>query len=142
MKRPISLTIVAVVWFSMGVLGVVVDEIYGRGLQIPNINLVSILVGIGLLSGWRICRWYAVFATGFTCVFILPFALWAFWNADELVYQFPFTWIIDQRPHATTLLVVIVLFILSQLVLAGWSFLVLKRRKVREFFRPCFSATI
>jgi hypothetical protein len=135
MKRPISLTVVALVWFSMGLLGMVGDIVQNNGLHIPNSNFITILVGVGLLRGWRICRWYALFVTGITFVFMVPSAVWAIFNSGELVYHFPFAMMRDQRPHEATSLGIIILFFVSGLIISGWMFWILMRRDVRELFQ-------
>jgi hypothetical protein len=134
MKRPISLTIVGTVWFLIGVLGAVNDAIQTHGFEIPGANFINLLVGVGLLNGWRMCRWYALFVTGFAFVFLMLFASWAFCNISELVYRFPLGLLRDQRPHELVSAIVVVLFIATGLLFSGWTFLVLKREEVREYF--------
>ena len=142
MKRPISLTIVGVAWFLIGLFGTVSDAIQTHGFAIPGTNLINLLVGVGLLKGWRICRWYALFVTGLALVFALAFVPWAFCHTGELVYRFPIALMVDQRPHALESLMVIVLYLVTYLVVSGWSFWVLKREDVRMFFAPRIPVTI
>jgi len=142
MKRPISLTIVGTVWFLIGVLGAVNDTIQTHGFVIPGTNFINLFVGVGLLKGWRICRWYALFAAGIAFGIALIFVPWALFNTEELVYHFPISLMRDQRPHQLESLMVIVLFLFSYLIFSGWSFWVLKRNDVREFFSPRAAVTI
>lgn len=142
MKRPISLTIVGTVWFLIGVLGVVGNTMQGHGLQIPDGNFFNIFVGVGLLNGWRICRWYALFVTGFAFIFSALFVPWALCNTSELVYRFPFELAIDQRPHQLVSPFVVVLYLAIFLFVSGWTFFVLKREDVRDFFTQRPAVTI
>jgi hypothetical protein len=141
-KRPISLTIVGVVWFLIGALGMVGNSVQEHGLQIPDGNFINLFVGVGLLKGWRICRWYALFVAGFAFVFALLFIPWALCHTGELVYHFPFALMRDQRPHQLESLAVIVLFLFSYLIFSGWSFLVLRRNDARNFLTPRTAVTI
>ena len=142
MKRPISLTIVGATWFLIGVLGMVGNAFQEHGVKIPDGNFFNIFVGIGLLSGWRICRWYALFVTGFAFVLLALFLPWAFCNTNELVYRFPFELARDQRPHQLVSLFIVVLYFAFFLFASGWTFLVLKRNDVRNFFTPRAAVTI
>ncbi len=142
MKRPTSLTIVGAVWFLIGLFSVINEGMQTHGLTIPGTNFINLMVGFGLLKGWRICRWYALFVAGIAFVFAVFFIPWALCNTGELVYQFPVSLVRDQRPHEFESLTVIVLFLFSYLIFSGWSFLVLKRSDVREFFTPRTAVTI
>ena len=142
MKRPISLTIVGVVWFLIGALGVAGNSVQERGLQIPDANFINLFIGIGLLRGWQICRWYALFAAGIAFGIALFFVPWALCNTGELVYHFPISLMRDQRPHELESLTVIVLFLFSYLFFSGWSFWILKRNDVRDFFTRYAAVTV
>ena len=133
MKRPILLTILGTAWFLIGLLGAVGDALQGRGLEIPGTNFINLLVGVGLLNGWRLARWYALFVSGAAFVFTLPFAPWALMNSGEIVFKFP-ALLRDQRPHELVSLVVLVSVLLVYLLASGWSLWVLSRSDVREFF--------
>lgn len=134
MKRPISLTIVGAVWFLFGVFGLVSDAIKGHGLEIPGTHFINLLVGAGLLNGWRICRWYALFVSGLAFLFALPMTVWAFFNSEKIVFQFPAI-LIDDRPHAILPLSLVVLAMISYVVISAWVFWVLMRRDVQELFQ-------
>lgn len=134
MKRPISLTIVGAAWFLIWLFGAVSDAIQTHGFAIPGPNFINLLVGVGLLNGWRICRWYALFVTGCSFAFLAFFLPWALCNTGELVYRFPFELLRDQRPHESVSPIVVVLFIATGLFFSGWTFLALKREAVRKFF--------
>ncbi len=136
MKRPISLTIIGVAWFLFGLLGAVNEAMQTHGFAIPGTNFINLLIGVGLLNGWRICRWYALLMTGLAFIFTLIFTPWMFFHTDELVYQFPVSLLRDQRPHEPQSLAVIILFLLTYLIFSGWSFWILKRNDVRGFFLP------
>jgi hypothetical protein len=142
MKRPSSLTIIGAVWFLMGVLGAVNDAIQGHGFAIPGTNFINLFVGVGLLKGWRICRWYALFAAGAAFVIALAFFPWALCHTEELAYHFPISLMRDQRPHESESLAVIVLFLFTYLFVSGWSFWILKRDDVRDFFAPRPAVTV
>jgi len=141
MKRPTSVTIIGVVWFSIGLLGMVGNSVKEHGLQIPDSNFINLLVGVGLLSGWRICRWYALFVTGCTFAMVILCAPWALLNSGRMALNFP-ALIIDDRPHEIMALWLVALILLSYLILSGWSFWVLKRSEVREFFTPRTAVTV
>jgi hypothetical protein len=135
MKRPILLTIVGTAWFLIALSGAISEAIQTHGLTIPGSNFINLLIGFGLLKGWRICRLYAFFVTGITFLVMLPFAVWAIFNSGELIYHFPFAMMRDQRPHEATSLATIILFFASGLIISGWMFYVLNRQDVREFFQ-------
>lgn len=144
-KRPILLTVVAIIWFLTGLLGVIAVEIKNNKLQL-DYNFLNILVGVGLLSYWRIARWYALFVTGYTFVFMLPFLPWAIFNSSQIVFKFPAI-LIDQRPHPTAPLIAVLLVCLTYLIAGGFCFWALSRRDVRELFaskcpRKCALAAI
>lgn len=141
MKRPTSLTIIGVVWFSIGLLGMVGNSVQEHGVQIPDGNFINLLVGVGLLKGWRICRWYALFVTGFTFAMMVLCAPWALLNSGRMALNFP-ALIVDDRPHETMSFGCVALVLMSYLILAGWSFWVLRRNDVREFFTPRASLTV
>lgn len=140
MKRPILLTIVGTAWFLIALSGAISEAIQTHSLTIPGSNFINLLIGFGLLKGWRICRLYAFFVTGITFVVMLPFAVWAIFNSGELVYHFPFAMMRDQRPHEATSLATIILFFVSGLMISGWMFYVLNRQDVREFFQRKISS--
>ena len=134
MKRPISLTIVGTAWFLIALSGAVSDAIQGHGLEIPGTNFINLMIGVGLLNGWRICRWYALFVIGFAFVFSALFVPWALCNTSELVYRFPFELARDQRPHQLVPPFVVVLYLANFLFVSGWTFFVLKREDMHDFF--------
>jgi hypothetical protein len=133
MKRPISLTIVGTAWFLIGVFGAVDDAIQTHSFAIPGTNFINLLVGVGLLKGWRICRWYALFVFGSALIFALPMTVWAVFNSDRIVFQFPAV-LIDDRPHAIVPLFLVVLAMIGYIAISAWVVWVLMRRDVREFF--------
>ena len=141
MKRPTSLTIVGAAWFLIGLIGALNDAAHPHSMEIPGANFTNLFVGLGLLKGWRICRWYGLFLSGVSFVFMLPFAPWALLNTGRLALHFP-TLMIDDRPHETISLAVIILLILGYLFLFGWVFAVLRRADVRDFFTPYRAVTI
>ncbi len=134
MKRPSSLTIMGGVWFLIGLFGAVNQGMQTHGLAIPGNNFINLFVGLGLLKGWRICRWYALFVSGVGFALTLFFIPWVLCNTGEFVYHFPASLLRDQRPHDPESLVVISLFIFAYLVFSGWSFWVLKQNETRNFF--------
>jgi hypothetical protein len=142
MKRPTSLTIVGAVWFLIGLSGAINEVINTHGMKMPGTNFINLFVGVGLLEGWRICRWYSLFVAGIAFGTALIFVPWALCNTGELVFHFPISLMRDQRPHAVESFALIFLFVFSCLIFSGWSFLVLKRPDVREFFTPRKAVTI
>ncbi len=142
MKRPTSLTIIGVVWFLMGLFGMVGNSVQEHGLQIPDGNFINLFVGFGLLKGWRICRWYALFFAGIGFVSALIFVPWALCHTGEMVYNFPVSLMRDQRPHEPESLAAIGLFLFTYLIFSGWSFWVLKQNNVRDFFTPRAAVTV
>jgi hypothetical protein len=134
MKKPISLTIVGTAWFLIGMLGAVNDAIQTHGFVIPGTNFINLMIGVGLLKGWRICRWYALFVVGLALLFALPMTVWAFFNSDRIVFQFPAV-LIDDRPHAIVPLFLVILAMISYVAISAWVVWVLMRRDVRDFFQ-------
>jgi hypothetical protein len=134
MKRPITLTIVGMAWFLIGLSGAISEAMQTHGLAIPGANFINILVGVGLLKGWRICRWYALFVCGLTFLFALPMTVWAVFNSNKIVFHFPEV-LIDDRPHAIAPLFLVVLVMMSYVAIAAWMFWVLMRPDIRELFQ-------
>ena len=134
MKRPISLTILGVLLFLMGLFGIVADCVRTHGFAIPSINLFNMIAGVGLLKLWRLARWYSLFVFGSTLVFGLPMTVWAVLNSDKIVFQFPSV-LIDDRPHAIVPLFLVVLIMIAYVTISTWAVLILMRRDVRELFR-------
>lgn len=139
MKRPVPLTIIATLWFIIGVCGVMVDQLRNHRLDLMNSHVLNILVGIGLLSYWRIARWYALVMAGCTFVFILVGMPWMIFDWKELAFDFP-SILIDQRPHATVPLIIVISILLTYLAVSGSCFWVLSRRETRELFAQKSSA--
>ena len=133
MKKPISLTIIGMVWFLIGVFGAVNDAIQTHGFAIPGTNFINLLIGVGLLKGWRICRWYALFVSGLTLLFAVPMTVWAVFNSNKIVFHFPAI-LIDDRSHAIIPMFLVILVMISYVWIAAWIFWVLMRRDVRELF--------
>ena len=134
MKRPTSLTIVAVFLFSMGLSGVVADCVRTHGFAIPSGNLFTMIAGVGLLKLWRGARWYALFMSGSFLLFALPMTVWAVFNSDRIVFQFPSV-LIDDRPHAVVPMFLVVLIMTGCVAISGCMVWVLMRRDVRELFQ-------
>jgi hypothetical protein len=135
MKRPISLTAVGVFLFLMGLSGIVADCVRTHGLAIaPSWNLFNMIAGIGLLKLWRGARWYSLFVFGSTLLFALPMTVWAVFNTDRIVFQFPSV-LIDDRPHAIAPMFLVVLIMIGYISISAWMLWVLLRRNVRELFQ-------
>jgi len=134
MKRPIALTVVAVLVFFMGLSGIVADCMRTHGLALaPSWNLFTMIAGFGLLKFWRYARWYCLFMFGSFLLFALPMTFWAIFNSDRIVFQFP-SILIDDRPHAIVPLFLVILVMISYIAIAAWMFLVLMRGDVRKLF--------
>jgi hypothetical protein len=133
MKKPISLTIIGMVWFLIGVFGAVNDAIQTHGFAIPGTNFINLLIGVGLLKGWHICRWYALFVSGLTLLFAVPMTVWAVFNSNKIVFHF-LAILIDDRSHAIIPMFLVILVMISYVWIAAWIFWVLMRRDVRELF--------
>ena len=132
MKRPISLTAVGVFLFLMGLSGIVADCVRTHGLAlVPSANFFNVIAGVGLLKLWRGARWYALFVIGSFLLFALPMTVWAVFNSDRIVFQFPSV-LIDDRPHTIVPLFLVVLVIIGYIAVSAWTFWVLMRRDVRE----------
>ncbi len=131
-KRPILLTVVAIIWFLTGLIGVIAAEIRSNKLQL-DYNFLNILVGVGLLSYWRIARWYALFVTGCIFVFMLMFLPWTIFNSAQIVFNFPAI-LIEQRPHPALPLIAVLLVCLTYLIASGFCFWTLAHRDVHELF--------
>lgn len=134
MKRPISLTLIGVLLFLMGLSGVVADCVRSHSLAIPNVNLFNMIAGVGLLKLWRGARWYVLFVLGSFILFALPMTFWAVFNSDRIVFQFPAV-LIDDRPHAILPLFLVILTMIGYVTVSTWVVLVLMRRDVRELFQ-------
>jgi hypothetical protein len=134
MKRPVSLTVVAAFLFLMGLSGIVADCVRTHGFVILSVSLFNTIAGVGLLKLWRVARWYALFVLGSFLLFALPMTVWAVFNSDRIVFQFPSV-LIDDRPHAIVPLFLVVLVMISYVAIAAWTFWVLMRRDVRELFQ-------
>jgi hypothetical protein len=134
MKRPISLTVVAVFLFLMGLSGVVADCVSIHGFAIPSVNLFNMIAGVGLLKLWRVARWYFLFVLGSFLLFALPMTVWSVFNSDRIVFQFPSV-LIDDRPHAIVPLFLVVLVMIGYVAISTWMVWVLMRRDVRELFQ-------
>jgi hypothetical protein len=141
MRRPISLTIVGVVWLLVGLLGVIGNEIQNHGLQFPDPNYLIILAGVGLLNHSRLARWYVLYVSALALIVMLSFLPWALMNAGKIkiTFQFPITLFPDQRPHEPIGLVLLVTVSMAYLMFSGWTFWVLSRANVREFFAKKFA---
>jgi hypothetical protein len=135
MKRPISLTAVGVLLFSIGLLGIVADCVRTHGLElVPSVNLLNMIAGVGLLKLWRVARWYSLWIFGSTLVFSLPMTVWAVLNSNRVVFQFPSV-LIDDRHHAIVPLFLVVLIMIGYIAISTWVVLILMRRNVRELFQ-------
>ena len=133
MKRPMTLTVVAVFLFLIGLSGVVADSVRIHGL-VPNVNFVNMIAGFGLLKLWRVARWYCLFMVGTFLSFGLPMVVWAVFNSNKIIFQFSSV-LIDDRPHAIVPLFVIILVMISYIAISAWMLWVLMRRDVRELFQ-------
>jgi hypothetical protein len=134
MKRPIALIVVAVLLFLMGLSGVVADCVRAHSFAIPSVNLFNMIAGAGLLKLWRVARWYFLFVLGSFLLFALPMTVWAVFNSDRIVFQFPSV-LIDDRPHAIVPLIAVFLVMISYVAIAVWVCWVLMRPDVRELFQ-------
>ena len=134
MKRPISLTVVGVLLFLMGLSGVVAECVRTHGFAIPSVNLFNLIAGVGLLKYWRVARLYSLFVFGSAFLFALPMTVWAAFNSDRIVFQFPAV-LIDDRPHAIVPAFLVVLAMIGYVAISAWVVWVLVRRDVRELFQ-------
>jgi hypothetical protein len=143
MKRPISLTVVAVLLFLMGLSGIVVDCVRIHGLAIiPSVNLFNMIAGVGLLKLWRGARWYSNVLLGWSYVVMLPLTVWLLSNPEKIVIHFP-SILIDDRSHAIEPLMLAAPIMIGYIILSGWMLFVLNRRDVRELFqRKTHSPTV
>ena len=115
-------------------LGAVNESIQTHGFAIPGANFINLLIGVGLLKGWRICRWYALLVFGSALLFALPMAVWSAFNSGKIVFQFPSV-LIDDLPHAIVPTYVTVMAMIGYIVISAWAVWVLMRRDVRKFFQ-------
>ena len=136
MKRPLPLTVIGTFWFLLGVLEVCANTVRAHALQFPDASWFNIVAGVGLLSGWHICRWYALLGAGGMFIFTALFSLWAVPNADRLVLNFPMVLSVDDRAHGALSVLVVVAVLLLSLALSGWMFMALLRDDVRAVFQP------
>jgi hypothetical protein len=134
MKRPPALTIVGAMWFLLGFSGLMVKALQTSAVEVPDSNWLIMLAGVGLWRGWRLARWYALVVAGVCFASAVLFGPWMLMNASEIVYQFPTSLYLDQRPHELMALPLLLLLMAGYLGFTGWSFWVLKRSDVREFF--------
>jgi hypothetical protein len=133
MKRPASLTIVAVILFLMGLSGMVADCIRAHGLALLSVNFFNMIAGVGLLKLWRGARQYCNFLFGCLFLIMIPMSVWLICNPDKIVINFP-SILIDDRTHPTAPLMLAVPIIIGYIVLSGWILFVLNRHDVRELF--------
>ncbi len=141
MKRPLALTIVGAVWFLFGLAGLAANTVQHQGLAIPDTNFFYLVVGAGLLKGWRWCRWYALLVTGVGFVLGLCYAPWMLIHTERFVIHFP-TILFDGRPHEAVLLPLVVILMVVYLTVSAWVFTVLMRRDVKQYFAPLVPAAI
>jgi hypothetical protein len=134
MKRPISLTAVGMLLFSMGLAGVISDCLRSGGFAIPSCSLFNMIAGVGLLLLWRAARLYSLFVSGSALLFSLPMTVWAVFNSNKIVFQFPAV-LIDDRPHAIVPLFLVVFAMTGYVTVSAWVVWVLMRRDVRELFQ-------
>jgi hypothetical protein len=135
MKRPASLTVVAVLLFLIGLSGIVADCIQTHGLALaPSVNLFNMIAGVGLLKLWRGARQYALFVTWPVFVMVLPFTVWAIFNPERISIHLPSILIVD-HPHAIHSLFAIIPEMVGFAALSGWMLWVLHRHDVRELFQ-------
>jgi hypothetical protein len=134
MKRPLALTIVGVLLFSMGLSGVVADCARTHGFAILSNNLFTMIAGVGLLKLWRGARWYALFMFGSLLLFALPMTVWAVFNSGRIALKFPSV-LIDDRPHAVAPMFLVIVVMIGYVAMSGWIVWVLMRRDVRELFQ-------
>jgi hypothetical protein len=135
MKRPISLTIAAVIVFLIG-LSVMVAECWRtRSLAlVPGWSLFTMIAGVGLLKFSRMARWYVLFVFGTLFLFMLPFTIWTIFNPSRIVLNFPAI-SIDDRPHAVESWFVIIPVMLGYLAISGFVLYVLLRQRIYELFQ-------
>jgi hypothetical protein len=136
-----ALTIVGVFLFSMGLSGVVADCVRTHGFVIPSWNLFNLIAGVGLLKLWRGARRYALFMSGLCFLVALPMSVWAVFNPERIVFQFPEV-LIDDRPHAVVPTFLVVLVLTGYVAISGWIVYVLMRRDVRELFQPKINSPV
>jgi hypothetical protein len=134
MKRPGVLTIAGAIWFIVGMLGVL-GGAGQHGVQFPDGNMLNMLVGFGLWRGWRLCRLYAVFMCGFGFLMMVAGTPWALCHTEEMVYHYPVTLAIDQRPHDMMSFIGVFSYLAIGMFATGWMWTVLRRPDVRQFFK-------
>ena len=134
MKRPKSLTIAAAVWFIVGLLGVLGNTVRAHGVQIPDANLFTLLIGVGLWKGWRLCHWLALFMATLGFFVMALGTPWALCHTEEMVYSYPVSLLIDQRPHEVMSFLGVMSYLAVGLFATGWMVMVLRRAEVRRFF--------
>ncbi len=134
MKRPIPLTVVGAVWILIGFAGMIGTAIGSHVLRVPSTEFVTVLVGIGLLSSWRLARWYALVASGLGFVLGLVCLPAVLWHANEWVFQFPLALTWDQRPHDPGSLPLLVAVLSGYMMGSGYTFWALCRADVRRLF--------
>ena len=134
MKRPISLTITAAVWFSIGLLGLLNNCWQRHGVELPDSNLVNMVIGVGLWQGWRLCHWLAVFFSTLGFIVMALGMPWVLGHADEMVYVYPMTLLRDQRPHEMMSRFGMLAYLVIGLWVTGWTMMILRRAEVRRFF--------
>jgi hypothetical protein len=135
MKRPIALTVVGVFLFLIGLSGVITDCVRTHGFTIPSINLFNMIAGIGLLKLWRVARWFFLFVLGLALLFVLPMTVWAIFNPERIVFQFPSV-LIDDKPQSIVPSFLVVSIMTGYAAISAWMLWVLLRRGVRELFQP------
>ena len=111
------------------------DCIRIHGFQLaPSYNLFNLIAGLGLLKFWRPARWYALFIFGTAFFVSLPGTIWAAFNSNRIVFQFP-SILIDDRPHPIVPLYLVMLIMLGYVAFSGWGLLALMMPDVRKRFQ-------
>lgn len=136
MKRPIALTVVAILFFAFALYQILADVINAGGFKAGN-NLISILnicAAIGLLKLSRGWRNYALFICTFWMVLIVPFSFWAIFHPDQIVVRCSGIYI-DDRLHEVLPAYLVAVICFTVTTVNAWMLYVLMRRDVRQLFQ-------
>jgi len=134
-KRPLALTVLALVVFGWSLVALVNGVIAERGFNpasqfFPLLNLFAAIGLLKLRSGWRK---YLLVVMAYWLAMLCLFGPWALVYAERVVVRFPAI-LVEDRPHELeTRLTVLVALGLNGLAL-GWAIWVLRRRDVKGLF--------
>jgi hypothetical protein len=134
LKRPTALTVVALLFFLIGLAGVLNDVTQSGGFPIPSWSLLNMIAGLGLLKCWRGWRGYALFVAVVSLATLVPFSIFAMFNPEEIVFKFP-SILRDQRDHPVLPRLIVGAVFSLYIVGAAWMVKTLLRRDVRALFR-------